>query len=67
MSDSKDKEPDVLFVGDSLIQLMHQFGVNRLHIVQFLVLCPVFDYLLLLTDMATAVLSSSCPEFWCGW
>ncbi|KAK0139787.1 Platelet-activating factor acetylhydrolase IB subunit gamma [Merluccius polli] len=29
VSDSKDKEPDVLFVGDSLIQLMHQFGVWR--------------------------------------
>ncbi|KAF3692123.1 Platelet-activating factor acetylhydrolase IB subunit gamma [Channa argus] len=27
VSDSKDKEPDVLFVGDSLVQLMHQFGV----------------------------------------
>lgn len=67
MSDSKDKEPDVLFVGDSLIQLMHQFGVNRQHIVLFLVLCAVLDYLLLLTDMATVVLSSSCPEFWCGW
>uniref|UniRef100_G3P458 Platelet-activating factor acetylhydrolase IB subunit alpha1 n=1 Tax=Gasterosteus aculeatus aculeatus TaxID=481459 RepID=G3P458_GASAC len=29
VSDSKDKEPDVLFVGDSLIQLMHQFGIWR--------------------------------------
>ncbi|XP_076008744.1 platelet-activating factor acetylhydrolase IB subunit gamma [Genypterus blacodes] len=29
VSDSKDKEPDVLFVGDSLIQLMHQFEVWR--------------------------------------
>lgn len=67
MSDSKDKEPDVLFVGDSLIQLMHQFGVNRLHIVLILVLCAALEYLLLLTDMAAAVLSSSCPEFWCGW
>ncbi|XP_066575420.1 platelet-activating factor acetylhydrolase IB subunit gamma isoform X2 [Amia ocellicauda] len=27
VSDSKDKEPEVLFVGDSLIQLMHQFEV----------------------------------------
>lgn len=30
VSDSKDKEPDVLFVGDSLIQLMHQFAVRLL-------------------------------------
>ncbi|XP_019948677.1 platelet-activating factor acetylhydrolase IB subunit gamma isoform X1 [Paralichthys olivaceus] len=29
VSDSKDKEPDVLFVGDSLVQLMHQFGIWR--------------------------------------
>ena len=29
VSDSKDKEPDVLFVGDSLVQLMHQFGVKH--------------------------------------
>ncbi|XP_066575421.1 platelet-activating factor acetylhydrolase IB subunit gamma isoform X3 [Amia ocellicauda] len=29
VSDSKDKEPEVLFVGDSLIQLMHQFEVWR--------------------------------------
>lgn len=29
VSDSKDKEPEVLFVGDSLIQLMHQFGIWR--------------------------------------
>ncbi|KAK5861856.1 hypothetical protein PBY51_017300 [Eleginops maclovinus] len=29
VSDSKDKEPDVLFVGDSLIQLLHQFGIWR--------------------------------------
>lgn len=29
LSESKDKEPDVLFVGDSLVQLMHQFGVWR--------------------------------------
>lgn len=28
MSDGKGKEPDVVFVGDSLVQLMHQFGVN---------------------------------------
>uniref|UniRef100_A0A8C6KIQ8 Platelet-activating factor acetylhydrolase IB subunit alpha1 n=1 Tax=Nothobranchius furzeri TaxID=105023 RepID=A0A8C6KIQ8_NOTFU len=29
VSYSKDKEPDVLFVGDSLVQLMHQFGIWR--------------------------------------
>lgn len=29
VSDSKDKEPDVLFVGDSLVQLLHQFEVWR--------------------------------------
>ncbi|KAM9807288.1 platelet-activating factor acetylhydrolase IB subunit gamma [Syngnathus typhle] len=29
LSDSKDKEPDVLFVGDFLVQHMHQFGVWR--------------------------------------
>ncbi|XP_061674947.1 platelet-activating factor acetylhydrolase IB subunit gamma [Syngnathoides biaculeatus] len=29
LSDSKDKEPEVLFVGDFLVQLMHQFGVWR--------------------------------------
>uniref|UniRef100_A0A665WDK2 Platelet-activating factor acetylhydrolase IB subunit alpha1 n=1 Tax=Echeneis naucrates TaxID=173247 RepID=A0A665WDK2_ECHNA len=29
VSDSKDKEPDVLFVGDSLVQLMHQFAIWR--------------------------------------
>ncbi|KAM9488292.1 platelet-activating factor acetylhydrolase IB subunit gamma [Clarias gariepinus] len=29
VSDSKGKEPDVLFVGDSLIQLMHEFEVWR--------------------------------------
>ncbi|KAM8846437.1 platelet-activating factor acetylhydrolase IB subunit gamma isoform 1-T2 [Synchiropus picturatus] len=29
VSDSKDKEPEVLFVGDSLIQLMHQFSIWR--------------------------------------
>ncbi|XP_034029880.1 platelet-activating factor acetylhydrolase IB subunit gamma [Thalassophryne amazonica] len=29
VSESKGKEPDVLFVGDSLIQLMHEFGVWR--------------------------------------
>lgn len=28
MSDSKGKEPDVLFVGDSLVQLLHEFEVN---------------------------------------
>ncbi|XP_072325198.1 platelet-activating factor acetylhydrolase IB subunit alpha2-like isoform X2 [Scyliorhinus torazame] len=27
VADTKDKEPDVLFVGDSLIQLLHQFEV----------------------------------------
>ncbi|MBN3274188.1 PA1B3 acetylhydrolase, partial [Polyodon spathula] len=27
VSDSKDKEPEVLFVGDSLVQLLHQFEV----------------------------------------
>lgn len=27
VSDSKGKEPDVLFVGDSLVQLMHEFEV----------------------------------------
>ncbi|XP_062912820.1 platelet-activating factor acetylhydrolase IB subunit gamma [Mobula hypostoma] len=29
VADTKDKEPDVLFVGDSLIQLMHQFEIWR--------------------------------------
>ncbi|XP_051722129.1 platelet-activating factor acetylhydrolase IB subunit gamma [Ctenopharyngodon idella] len=29
VSDSKGKEPDVLFVGDSLIQLLHEFEVWR--------------------------------------
>ncbi|CAN9513776.1 unnamed protein product [Ophioblennius macclurei] len=29
VSDSKGKEPEVLFVGDSLVQLMHQFGIWR--------------------------------------
>ncbi|XP_041082954.1 platelet-activating factor acetylhydrolase IB subunit alpha1-like [Polyodon spathula] len=29
VSDSKDKEPEVLFVGDSLVQLLHQFEVWR--------------------------------------
>ncbi|KAJ8005229.1 hypothetical protein DPEC_G00144470 [Dallia pectoralis] len=29
VSNSKDKEPDVLFVGDSLVQLMHQYEVWR--------------------------------------
>ncbi|XP_028326144.1 platelet-activating factor acetylhydrolase IB subunit gamma [Gouania willdenowi] len=29
VSDSKDKEPEVLFVGDSLVQLMHHFGIWR--------------------------------------
>ncbi|KAK2855119.1 hypothetical protein Q7C36_006988 [Tachysurus vachellii] len=29
VSDSKGKEPDVLFVGDSLVQLMHEFEVWR--------------------------------------
>ncbi|KAG7469253.1 hypothetical protein MATL_G00127060 [Megalops atlanticus] len=29
VADSKDKEPDVLFVGDSLVQLLHQFEVWR--------------------------------------
>ncbi|XP_023689031.1 platelet-activating factor acetylhydrolase IB subunit gamma [Paramormyrops kingsleyae] len=29
VSDSKDKEPDVLFVGDSLVQLLQQFEVWR--------------------------------------
>lgn len=29
LSDSKDKEPEVLFVGDFLVQLMHQFGVRN--------------------------------------
>ncbi|XP_029959324.1 platelet-activating factor acetylhydrolase IB subunit gamma [Salarias fasciatus] len=29
VSYSKGKEPEVLFVGDSLIQLMHQFGIWR--------------------------------------
>ncbi|XP_046896551.1 platelet-activating factor acetylhydrolase IB subunit gamma [Hypomesus transpacificus] len=29
VSDSKGKEPDVLFVGDSLVQLLHQFEVWR--------------------------------------
>lgn len=35
VSDSKGKEPDVLFIGDSLIQLLHEFEVQhsyqRLH------------------------------------
>lgn len=29
VSDSKGKEPEVVFVGDSLVQLMHQFGIWR--------------------------------------
>ncbi|CDQ93365.1 unnamed protein product [Oncorhynchus mykiss] len=29
VSNSKDKEPDVLFVGDSLVQLLYQFEVWR--------------------------------------
>ncbi|KAL4657650.1 platelet-activating factor acetylhydrolase IB subunit gamma-like [Arapaima gigas] len=29
VANSKDKEPDVLFVGDSLVQLLHQFEVWR--------------------------------------
>uniref|UniRef100_A0A3Q3GAK1 Platelet-activating factor acetylhydrolase IB subunit alpha1 n=1 Tax=Labrus bergylta TaxID=56723 RepID=A0A3Q3GAK1_9LABR len=29
VSDSKDKEPEVLFVGDSLVQLLHQSGIWR--------------------------------------
>ncbi|KAK6469743.1 platelet-activating factor acetylhydrolase IB subunit gamma [Huso huso] len=29
VSDSKDKEPEVLFVGDSLVQLLHQFEIWR--------------------------------------
>ncbi|KAJ8289834.1 hypothetical protein GJAV_G00005870 [Gymnothorax javanicus] len=29
ISDSKDKEPEVLFVGDSLVQLLHQFEIWR--------------------------------------
>ncbi|XP_041091220.1 platelet-activating factor acetylhydrolase IB subunit gamma [Polyodon spathula] len=29
VSDSKDKEPEVLFVGDCLVQLLHQFEVWR--------------------------------------
>uniref|UniRef100_A0A672KMF3 Platelet-activating factor acetylhydrolase IB subunit alpha1 n=2 Tax=Sinocyclocheilus grahami TaxID=75366 RepID=A0A672KMF3_SINGR len=29
VSDSKGKEPDVLFVGDSLVQLLHEFEVWR--------------------------------------
>lgn len=46
VSDSKDKEPDVLFVGDSLIQLMHQFGVYHIIFVyitnlQYVTLCHV--------------------------
>lgn len=29
MSDSKGKEPDVVFVGDSLVQLLHEFEVSH--------------------------------------
>ncbi|XP_078092417.1 platelet-activating factor acetylhydrolase IB subunit gamma [Mustelus asterias] len=29
VADTKDKEPDVLFVGDSLLQLLHQFEIWR--------------------------------------
>lgn len=29
VSDGKGKEPEVVFVGDSLVQLMHQFGIWR--------------------------------------
>ncbi|XP_029432510.1 platelet-activating factor acetylhydrolase IB subunit gamma [Rhinatrema bivittatum] len=29
VSDSKDKEPEVVFVGDSLVQLLHQFEIWR--------------------------------------
>ncbi|XP_020381611.2 platelet-activating factor acetylhydrolase IB subunit gamma [Rhincodon typus] len=29
VADTKDKEPDVLFVGDSLVQLLHQFEIWR--------------------------------------
>lgn len=29
VSDSKGKEPEVVFVGDSLVQLLHQFGIWR--------------------------------------
>lgn len=39
MSDSKDKEPEVLFVGDSLVQLMHQFGVNTDHTLSYVLFC----------------------------
>lgn len=28
MADSKDKEPEVVFIGDSLVQLMHQCEVR---------------------------------------
>lgn len=51
MSDSKDKEPDVLFVGDSIIQLMHQFGVkHRSHTFVCLVLCPIASFVLVDTN-----------------
>ncbi|XP_005798787.1 platelet-activating factor acetylhydrolase IB subunit gamma [Xiphophorus maculatus] len=29
VSECKEREPDVVFVGDSLVQLMHQFGIWR--------------------------------------
>lgn len=34
VSDSKGKEPDVLFVGDSLVQLMHEFEVWFILLIQ---------------------------------
>lgn len=71
MSDSKDKEPDVLFVGDSLIQLMHQFGVKYLiHTTGSCLNCNVVSAFKLTyvendsIDMERAVFTSSLPELW---
>lgn len=52
MSDGKGKEPDVVFVGDSLVQLMHQFGVNVImYLIYYFIKknsCNVFFYFFLL-------------------
>ena len=40
--DCKDKEPDVLFVGDSMVQLMQQYEVNRVILTPCI--CPLITY-----------------------
>lgn len=41
MQECKDAEPDVLFVGDSMIQLMQQFDVSLFRVLYVLVILIV--------------------------